>query len=185
MANVLALVPPAISPPVWINQPLPCLPMVTGHNCFGAITYPITASDSLLADVTDSEMDGLISTFPSTFASKVGRTSDAVYKKCAKAFFSMKCTSLFPMCTTVFARNENVPGIGRAPICFPLCLNVLIQCPGFWVDDIAGPCTEMSTPPMCALGTYTKAVPSQLSTYEESTPFPAECPSYDPDFDFG
>lgn len=29
-ATVLDVVPPLIPPPVWINRPLPCLPMLTG-----------------------------------------------------------------------------------------------------------------------------------------------------------
>ena len=106
MATLLAVVPPTIPPPVWTNSPLPCMPMVTGHNCFGSIAYPITAADFATADITDSQMDAEISTFPTTFASKIGRTSDSVYKKCAKAYFSMKCVSLFPMCTTLQVRSR-------------------------------------------------------------------------------
>jgi hypothetical protein len=47
--------------------------MVTGHNCFGAVNYPITFADFLLADVTDSKMSALIENFPATFAAKVAR----------------------------------------------------------------------------------------------------------------
>merc|ERR1719297_299483 len=54
VAAAIHTVPPLIPPPVWNNQPLPCAPMVTGHNCFGAVLYPITMSDFVLADVTDS-----------------------------------------------------------------------------------------------------------------------------------
>jgi hypothetical protein len=39
------------------------------------IHYPITFSDFLLADVTDSVLDGVIASFPATFAAKVGKTS--------------------------------------------------------------------------------------------------------------
>lgn len=64
VAAAIAIVPPLIPPPVWNNQvsmaelqarvhklfiemrcwwqPLTCAPMVTGHNCFGAVLYPIT-----------------------------------------------------------------------------------------------------------------------------------------------
>jgi hypothetical protein len=46
VSTVASLVPPTIPPPVSIEftnlscnlgQPLPCMPMVTGHNCFGAV----------------------------------------------------------------------------------------------------------------------------------------------------
>ena len=37
-------------------------------------------ADFLVADVTDSMLDGVISGFPNTYASKVGKTSDAMYK---------------------------------------------------------------------------------------------------------
>ena len=57
LAAVIHIVPPLIPPPVWINKPLPCAPMVSllfllvqrvpeltclvwevmGHNCFGAV----------------------------------------------------------------------------------------------------------------------------------------------------
>ena len=40
----------------------------------------ITMSDFVIADVTDSMMDGYISGFPNTYASKVGKTSDEMYK---------------------------------------------------------------------------------------------------------
>jgi len=61
LAAVIHIVPPLIPPPVWINKPLPCAPMVrlcvllvlgllafafslawkvTGHNCFGAVMSP-------------------------------------------------------------------------------------------------------------------------------------------------
>ena len=84
-------------------MPLPCLPMLTGHNCFGAVLYPITMADFTIADVTDAMMDGTaviachyfavvpwlplfefvpgyIAGFPNTYAEKVGKTSDALYK---------------------------------------------------------------------------------------------------------
>ena len=73
--------------------------MVTGHNCFGAVLYPvrrthlllhlcsliaqITMADFVLADVTDSMLDGIIAGFPNTYASKVGKTSDSMYKASA------------------------------------------------------------------------------------------------------
>ena len=35
--------------------------------------YPITLADFLIADVTDSMLDGYIAGFPNTYASKVGK----------------------------------------------------------------------------------------------------------------
>ena len=58
ISDALIVVPPLVPPPVWINQPLPCLPMVTGHNCFGAILYPITLADFSIASVSDKSVDG-------------------------------------------------------------------------------------------------------------------------------
>jgi len=40
----------------------------------------ITMADFIIADVTDSMLDGIIAGFPNTYASKVGKTSDAMYK---------------------------------------------------------------------------------------------------------
>ena len=59
--------------------------MVTGHNCFGAVLHPITMSDFVVADITDAMLDGLISGFPNTYATKVGKTSDKAYKRCLLA----------------------------------------------------------------------------------------------------
>merc|ERR1711920_331220 len=86
VSTAVNIVPPLIPPPAWNNQPLPCAPMVTGHNCFGAVVYPITMPDFIIADVTDSMMDGILAGFPATFARKVGTTSDKMYKSCGTAF---------------------------------------------------------------------------------------------------
>lgn len=40
----------------------------------------ITMADFIIADVTDSMLDGVIAGFPNTYATKVGKTSDAMYK---------------------------------------------------------------------------------------------------------
>ena len=74
---------------------------VPGHNCFGAVLYPITMADFTIADVTDAMLDGpqhslstsvmfylsfawlfegYIAGFPNTYAQKVGKTSDSLYK---------------------------------------------------------------------------------------------------------
>jgi len=42
--------------------------------CTFALTrYPITLADFLIADVTDSMLDGYIAGFPNTYATKVGK----------------------------------------------------------------------------------------------------------------
>jgi len=90
VAAVLDIVPPLIPPPIWNNMPLPCAPMITGarlwmhlvcvcpclphprgqgHNCFGAVLYPITMADFTIADVTDAMLDGAgsLHTHPTTY----------------------------------------------------------------------------------------------------------------------
>ena len=42
---------------VWNLMPLPCLPMFTGHNCFGAVLTPTTMAEFVIADVTDSQLE--------------------------------------------------------------------------------------------------------------------------------
>ena len=37
-------------------------------------------ADFVIADVTDSMLDGYIAGFPTTFSKKVGKTSDSMYK---------------------------------------------------------------------------------------------------------
>jgi len=149
VAALLHAVPPMIPPPVWNNQPLPCVPLATGHNCFGAVLYPITAADFALASVTDSMLDGVIAGFPTTFATKVGKTSETVYESCFAAYMSMHCSAIFPMCSAPQAREEPIPGIGRVPLCLHLCVIPLVMCPGFWLGDLIGSCTMVSAPPMC------------------------------------
>merc|ERR1719188_2091270 len=118
IATLIHVVPPLIPPPVWNNQPLPCVPMITGHNCFGAVLYPITMADFTIADVTDSMLDGVIAGFPNTYAAKVGKTSDAMYKACFSSYMSMHCSSIFPRCTTPPWRRrslERPPEVIRDP----------------------------------------------------------------------
>jgi len=185
IATVVHVVPPLIPPPAWNSQPLPCLPMVTGHNCFGSVLYPITAADFVLADVTDSMMDGLLSGFPATYAQKVGKTTDAMYKGCAAAYFSMHCSSLFPRCQAPQSREEAVPAVGRAPMCLHLCVLPLVMCPGFWVNDIAGPCSMVSVPPACTQAFFvaTSKVPPQYVSMDEANPYPKDCPAHDAELD--
>ena len=47
---------------------------------FSGTLLQITLADFIMADVTDSVLDGMIDGFPTTYATKVGKTSDAMYK---------------------------------------------------------------------------------------------------------
>lgn len=181
IAAAIHIVPPLIPPPVWNNQPLPCAPMVTGHNCFGAVLYPITMSDFVLADVTDSMLDGVIAGFPNTYATKVGKTSDVMYKTCFSAYMSMHCSSIFPRCTAPQSRDEPMPVGGRVPMCLHLCIIPLVTCPGFWIGDIIGSCSMVSVPPMCTQAFFWNLfqLPPQYVSFDEANPFPAECPKTD------
>lgn len=178
VSNAVHIIPPMISPPVWNNQPLTCMPMVTGHNCFGAILHPITMADFVIADVTDRSVEGYINSFPKLYANKVGKTSDAKYKMCFQAYMSMHCASIFPRCNAPQAREEPSP-VGRLPMCFTHCLQTLVMCPGFWVDDIMGTCMDVSVPPMCSVGVYWNLwrAPPQYSSFEDSHAPAAECPA--------
>ncbi len=73
----------------------------------------ITMPDFVLADVTDAIMDGALDSFPATYAQKVGKTSDALYKACGAAYFSMHCSSLFPRCTVPQSFDDVMPVGGR------------------------------------------------------------------------
>lgn len=181
LSTVSSLVPPTIPPPVWNNMPLPCMPLVTAHNCFGAVMYPITFPDFILADVTDTVLDSVISGFPSMYFQRAGVTSDEAYGNCFKAFMSMMCASLFPTCTTLQASDMEIPFLGKMPLCFPLCIAPLLMCPGFWVQDVAGPCSDMSVPPICSLAVFwrTDLMPPQIRSFDDLMGFPA-CPKRDP-----
>lgn len=179
--TITDIVPPLIPPPVWINQPLPCLPMITGSNCLGSVLYPISAPDFISANVADSVMSGVISSFPSKYVSKVGKTSQSQYRICATAYLGMYCASIFPICWMPLGLRE----AQTFPICFPQCLATLIACPGFWLDDIMGPCSDVSVPPFCSFSLFInhKKIPPQISTYEDANPFPDTCPRFDPLYD--
>ena len=178
VATAAAVVPPLVSPPAWNNQPLTCMPMVTGHNCFGAVLYPITMADFIMADVTDATLDGYIAGFPNTYATKVGKTSDAQYKMCFASAMSMMCGSLFPRCASAQSHNELSPVNGRVPMCFMSCISTLVMCPGFWLEDIVAPCSTISAPPMCSQATFFNMwrLPPQYTSYEETHPVPLACP---------
>ena len=80
VASMIHVIPPLVPPPAWNNQPLSCAPMVSGHNCFGSVLYPISMADFMISDVTDSMLDGYIAGFPALYAKKVGKTSADMYK---------------------------------------------------------------------------------------------------------
>jgi hypothetical protein len=167
-----------IIPPLVIGTPLTCAPMVTGHNCFGAVLYPITMADFVIADVSDAMLDGYIAGFPNTYATKVGKTSDVQYKACFAAAMSMQCGSIFPRCSVPTARSEPGP-VGRLPLCFTSCISTLVMCPGFWLDDVQSACHTISAPPMCTMATYWNMwrLPPQYVNFEDSHATPLECPS--------
>lgn len=178
IAALVHTIPPLIPPPAWNNQPLPCAPMITGHNCFGAVLYPITMADFVLADVTDSMLDGVIAGFPNTYATKVGKTSDEMYKACFASYMSMHCSSIFPRCSTPQSREETVPTGGRVPMCLHMCIIPLVMCPGFWVDDVIGTCSMVSVPPLCTQAFFANLwrLPPQYVDFDEAHPFPRDCP---------
>lgn len=114
---------------------------------------------------------------------------------------SMQCSSVFPRCASPQSRDELVPAGGRVPLCLHLCILPLVACPGFWIGDIAGPCSMVSVPPMCTQAFYWNAagrsnarsmrgalhsrageerLPPQYSSFDEANPFPSECPKNDP-----
>ncbi|KYK63565.1 hipothetical protein [Toxoplasma gondii TgCatPRC2] len=180
-AVVIDAVPPFIPPPLWILRPLPCLPMLTGANCLGSVLYPITMSEFTTADVSDSVMNGVIGSFPAKYQSKVGKTSEAQYRICASAYLGMYCASIFPICWMPLGLGAGM----SMPVCFPQCLATLVACPGFWMDDIEGACSDVSVPPFCSFSVFInqRRIPPQYSSYDESHPFPKECPRFDPLYD--
>lgn len=177
-ASLAHVVPPLVSPPMGTNMPLPCTPMLTGTNCFGAILYPITLVDFMLADMTDKVMESYISSFPDTYLNKVGQTDNAMYKTCSASYFTLQCSAIFPRCTTPQSREELTVAGGRVPVCMHLCILPLILCPGFWIDDISDSCELVSVPPMCSMGYFWNLwkIPPQYADYEESDPYDVNCP---------
>lgn len=180
-SSIVDIVPPLIPPPFWINRPLPCLPMITGKHCLGSVLYPITAAEFVTADITDSIMSGIISSFPSKYAAKVGKTSETQYRICAMAYLGMYCASIFPICWMPLGLKVQE----TMPLCFPQCLATLVACPGFWMEDIEGPCSKVSVPPFCSFSIFVnqKIVPPQLVSYDQSHSFPHTCPKRDESLD--
>ena len=187
VATSTAIVPMGIPPPVWNLRPLPCMPMVTGGNCYGAVMYPITFADTTIADVTDSTLTGVRRQFRSMFRARAGPQPEAVYQRCFKAFMSLQCSSLFPMCTNPQGQDEMIPFIGRVPTCFTACLAVLMDCPGFTMADIKGPCTEISVPPVCTQAFYRRddLGEDQIIESEIEGKLNSKCANYDPQVDAG
>jgi len=186
-ATVAAIVPQGIPPPVWNLRPFPCMPMLSGSNCFGAVMYPITFSDTMLADMTDSVLTNTIKQFRSMFKERAGLQPDFIYQRCYKAYMSMMCSSIFPMCTNIQGQNEFIPFLGRVPMCFTSCLAVLALCPGFSFIDIEGPCTDVSIPPLCAQAVYLKDDLEGQRTVEDelAEKLNSKCHNYDPEIDAG
>lgn len=175
---VLQVVPPMIPPPVWNNQPLPCVPLVVGKNCLGATPYLIPIADLMTADTTDAALDGVVAGFPAMYSKKVGKTSDVAYRTCFSAVMSLQCASVFPRCSVPQSSDFPAP-TGRLPLCFFHCIGVLVACPGMWIQDIPE-CTGglIAPPPMCTAALFMNyaLLPPQYQSYEESTPEPMECP---------
>ena len=184
IASTVHVVPPLVPPPMWNNQPLTCAPMVSGHNCFGAVLHPITMADFIIADVTDAMLDGYIAGFPNTYSKKVGKTSDSMYQACFASYMSMMCSSMFPRCTTPQSRDEPVPVGGRVPMCLHMCILPLVMCPGFWMEDLIGSCSMVSVPPMCTQASFGNLwrLPPQYIDFNEANPYPRECPKTDTEF---
>jgi hypothetical protein len=178
IASLVHVVPPMVPPPAWNNQPLSCVPMAAGHNCFGTVLYPITMADFMLADVTDSMLDGYVASFPGLYARKVGKTSADMYKSCFAAYMGPMCSSVFPRCVAPQSRDEVVPVGGSVPVCLHMCVMPLVMCPGFWVDDLVDSCSSVSVPPFCSQAEFHNPTrtPPQYVTFDEANPFAATCP---------
>ena len=67
--------------------------------------FQITMADVAIADVTDSMLDGIIDGFPNTYASKVGKTSDEMYKTLSSQFLArsvLDCSISLPIASYMF-----------------------------------------------------------------------------------
>ena len=186
-STAAAIIPMGIPPPVWNLRPFPCLPMITGSNCFGAVMYPITFSDSMNAYMSDSILTSTVKQFRSMFKERAGLQPDMVYQRCYKAYMSMMCSSIFPMCTSPQGQNEFIPILGRVPMCVTSCLAVLAMCPGFTLADISGPCSDVSFPPFCTQAIYLKDDLEGQRTVEDeiAEKINSKCRNYDPEVDAG
>jgi hypothetical protein len=180
VATAVHIVPPMVPPPVWNNQPLMCLPMVTGKNCLGAIFHTITTADFITADIVDARLDSVIASFPNTFQEKVGPAPKPVYAACFSAYMSMQCASIFPKCMGPQTGNDITShSAQRMPMCFQYCISTLLACPGFWIDDIIGSCQDVGVVPACSTAFFWNLdlMPPQLASFEGALPSASACPS--------
>merc|ERR1719453_1386099 len=76
------------------------------------------------------------------------------------------------------------PTMGRTPMCFHMCISTLVFCPGFWIEDILGPCQMVAPPPTCSMAVWYNfwRLPPQYVSFEDSHPAPIECPKTDVTF---
>eukprot|EP00915_Cephaloidophora_sp_WS-2016_P006261 GHVH01008247.1.p1 GENE.GHVH01008247.1~~GHVH01008247.1.p1 ORF type:complete len:370 (+),score=35.54 GHVH01008247.1:48-1157(+) len=161
VAGIIAeVVPPKIPPPPWLLRPLPCMPMVTGLNCLGSVLYPIPMPDFIMASVKDKSMIMALDSFPQKYYEKVGRTSNARYEACARAYLGLMCANTFHMCYLVPGQSAST----AFPPCLPQCILVLLACPGFWMEDIMPACGHISFPPFCSFSVFVQSVPPQVTT---------------------
>mmetsp|Transcript_40524 Transcript_40524/g.91193 ORF Transcript_40524/g.91193 Transcript_40524/m.91193 type:complete len:199 (+) Transcript_40524:252-848(+) len=167
-AAAVATVPASVGAPAWNGKPLPCVPLTVGHQCVGAVSHPVSAVDFALAEEADAALGARASAFPELYAARVGHSSDIEYGKCFRAYMSLQCASAFPACTVLQADETNVLGRGRAPLCFSHCLDTLVSCPGFWVDDLDGACLDVAAEPSCSSASYKRAAPKQYATLDET-----------------
>lgn len=174
-AAAVAAVPSSIGPPTWNSKPLPCVPLTVGHQCVGAVLHPISAVDFVMAEETDKAISSRAAAFPVLYAARVGRTEDEAYSKCFRSYMSLHCAAAFPACTVLQAEETNSLGSGRAPLCFAHCLDTLVSCPGFWVDDISDVCADVSGPPSCSSASYGRTAPQQLSRVDDAYPQALGC----------
>lgn len=138
--------------------------------------------------MTDSVLTGMKKQFKTLFISRAGMQPNHIYQKCFKAYMSLMCSSLFPMCTNPQGRDEMIPFLGRVPTCFTACFGVIAACPGFQFSDIQGPCTEISVPPICTQAAYFRDDPQTLEQFVESElegKMNSKCADYDPAIDAG
>jgi hypothetical protein len=163
-------IPQMTPPPVWNLQPFPCVPLLTGKNCLGAVLYPITFSDGLLAMRTDQALDQAIQDFPNLFNERTQGYPYPyeTYVKCFQAYMSLQCGAQFPMCSTIQAREDLTPFGGKVPVCIDTCIHVLLTCPGFVFTDIEFLCQNVFVG-FCARPVYlrTDAIPARKLTEDE------------------
>jgi hypothetical protein len=186
-ALIAAVVPQFVPPPVWNMMPLPCVPMVTGKNCYGSIFYPITFADAMLADKTDAVVDTIIEDFPSLYFQRTKGYPFPYerYVQCFHSYMSLQCATLFPTCTTLQASQEFIPWRGRMPTCLFHCIEVLMTCPGFQFADVEDLCHSIGytpVPPLCAWAKYTRmdAIPAPVG---DDSGEGKMCPPIDPELD--